>query len=266
LAELDDNYVPKWNTQLRFPRHPRNLAQEDPRLFVYKDELHVAYTAVEYKTELIANVGYARLREEAPGAWVVASDYLPEFKQRQKWEKNWGFFESQGQLWAVYDAENHTVLSINGNRAEVAFSYGGPTIPRANYGAIRGGASPQFFRGNFYSFVHFKREPKSYALGLYTFDSQPPFEPVSYIPYPLLVANKEHCTNEHANEVVYPSGAAMVEWRWVISYGAYDKDSRLVAFDVNEVKRGLVTYGKPLDQRFAAHGVTGPVPVLQGAT
>lgn len=260
LAELDEEFVPKWNTRLRFPRHYRNIAQEDPRLFVYKDELHVAYTAVEYKTELIANVGYAKLKEEAPGSWIVENDYLPEFPKRNKWEKNWGFFESLGKLWAVYDAEHHTILSIDGNRADLAYHYDGPTIPPNGYGSARGGASPQFWRGKFYSFIHFRKAPKGYALGCYTFESQPPFNPISYLPYPLLTPNKEQCTNEHASEVVYPCGASLINWRWVISYGAYDRDSRVTSFDVNELETGLVKYGKPLNQRLTTHSISGQLP------
>lgn len=257
LAELDDNFKPKWNTRIKFPvGNFRNIAQEDPRLFIYKDQLHVAYTAAEYKTELIANVGYARLHEEAPGSWVVAKDYLPVLANRNKWEKNWGFFESRGRLWAVYDAERHTILSIDGNRAELAYEYPNlRTIPPTTHGLIRGGASPQFFRGSFYSFIHFRCPPKNYAGGVYTFDVEPPFAPRLYLPYPLLMPNPEICTNEHASQVVYPSGAALINWRWVISYGAFDRDSRLAAYDVNELEKGMVPHDESLYQRAVAHGV-----------
>lgn len=242
LCELDGNWQVKWNTLLQFTREERNVYQEDPRLFIFRGELHVAFTAVQTHVQgqpkTMAHVGYARLEEVAPSTWQVAASYLPEYEHRQPWEKNWSFFEADNQLWAVYDATSHTVLSIVGGHAKRAYQHKAPTIP-GNFGSIRGGASPQFWRGEFYSFVHFRKPPKSYAGGLYTFDAEPPFAPTGYLPYPLLNPNPEHCTNQHASQVVYPCGAALLDWRWVISYGAYDKDSRLAAYDVNDVKNAI---------------------------
>lgn len=249
LCELDREWGVQWNAKLQFPRVPRNVYQEDPRLFLYQGELHVAFTAVEanfaFDRESV-HVGYARLKETAPSCWDVDEVFLPQYAQRRLWEKNWGFFESQGQLWAVYDARRQTILAIDGSRAELAFDHGGPTIP-GPLGEIRGGASPQFWRGEFYSFVHFRRPPKNYTGGLYTFDAMPPFSPVSYVPYPFLTPTAEHCRNPHAAHVVYPCGAALIDWRWVISYGAYDRDSRLVAYDVNETQAALVRHPEPAE-------------------
>jgi hypothetical protein len=241
LCELDGNWQPKWNTLLQFQREEHNVYQEDPRLFLFRGELHVAFTAVQTQPRTVAHVGYAKLQEVAPGAWRVADCYLPEYDRRQAWEKNWGFFEADGQLWAIYDAGQHTVLSIVGGRAKLAYQHAGPTIPGTrSHGDTRGGASPQFWRGDFYSFVHFKvPNVKRYAGGLYTFDAMPPFAPKAYLPYPLLHPNPEHCTQPCASQVVYPCGAALLDWRWVISYGAYDKDSRVAAYDVNDVKNAM---------------------------
>lgn len=239
LCELNSDWQVIWNCLLSFPgNHPHNVYQEDPRLFIFKGELHVAYTAVQVAPRTVTHVGYARLREVAPSTWSVEESFLPHYEQRQAWEKNWGFFESQGQLWAVYDAGSHTILSIDGNRATPAYQHTRPIA--GDWGLIRGGAAPQFWRGEFYSFVHFRKNPKNYAGGLYTFDAQPPFAPTGYIPYPILSPTAEHCSQPSAANVVYPSGAALLDWRWVVSYGAYDRDSRLCAYDVNQVKAALV--------------------------
>jgi len=242
LCELGSDWQVLWNTLLSFPADERNVHQEDPRLFIFRGELHVAFTAAERVIDTqrqTVHVGYARLAEVAPSAWQVQQHFIPRYERRQTWEKNWGFFEADGQLWAVYDARRHAILSIVGEQTRLAYEYPGSTIPAGNFGLIRGGASPQFWRGNFYSFVHFRREPKNYAGGLYTFDAQPPFAPTGYLPYPFLNPNPEHCSNPHAAQVVYPCGAAMFDWRWVISYGAYDRDSRLAAYDVNEVQHAI---------------------------
>lgn len=246
LCELDREWQVKWNCLLGFPEHPYNVYQEDPRLFIHRDELHVAFTAVQTRAKgeakLVAHVGYARLKEAAPSTWHVAEAYVPEYEHRGPWEKNWGFFSCEGQLWAVYNSERHTVLAIDRGKATKAYEHERRTIPGTQArGCIRGGASPQYWRGEFYSFVHFRRPPKNYAGGLYTFDAAPPFAPVRYLPFALLQPSPEHCTNAHAADVVYPAGAALLDWRWVISYGAYDRDSRLVAYDVNEVEACLRT-------------------------
>jgi len=55
----------------------------------------------------------------------------------------------------------------------------------------------------------------------------------------MLNPDPTHCSNQHAAQVVYPCGAALYDWRWVISYGAYDKDSRLAAYDINELNSAI---------------------------
>lgn len=243
ICELDNNWKPTKQQLLHFPYTINNVYQEDPRLFIFKDQLHVAFTAVRpesrHPNKVVAKVGYASLKLNSQKTqWVIDKTYLPEYTDSMHWEKNWGFFESQGKLWCVYDAEKHIILEMDNGKPRLAYSNNVRTIPGSS-GLIRGGASPQFFRGQFYSFIHFRQEPKFYRGGLYTFDSQPPFNITGYVPYAFLNPVKEHCTNAHASEVVYPAGAALIDWRWVISYGAYDKDSRLAAYDVNEVEKAI---------------------------
>lgn len=246
LCELNADWQVQWNTLLQVHQSANNVHQEDPRLFIFRGELHVAFTAVQVKPKTVAHIGYAKLKELAPSTWQVTDTYLPNFPQRQEWEKSWGFFEADNRLWAVYDAEKHTVLSITGDRAELAYEHSGPTVPNLkSYGDIRGGASPQLYQGNFYSFIHFKVPGvKSYVGGLYTFDAKPPFAPTSYLPYPLLSPSSEHCDYPCASKVVYPCGAMLSGKQWVVSYGAYDKDSRLAAYDANDVKYSLKRHKK----------------------
>ena len=242
ICELDTNWNPINQQILHFEYQPNNIFQEDPRLFIFKEQLHIAFTAVKYEpthpNKVVAKVGYASLSKPRK-EWLVEQVYVPEYSSPLHWEKNWGFFESRGQLWCVYDANRHSILSINRDTVKLAYDHKHNTTISSQFGLIRGGASPQFFRGQFYSFIHFRQPPKFYRGGLYTFDSQPPFNITGYVPYPFLNPVKEHCTNAHASEVVYPAGAALLDWRWVISYGAYDKDSRLAAYDVNDVEKAI---------------------------
>lgn len=239
LCELDYNLNPIWNCKLDFPSVPKNRMQEDPRLFVYRGELHVAFTAVEPYPKTTTHVGYAKLKEVAAGMWVVNNTWLPEYANRTPWEKNWGFFEAADKLWAVYDPSCQSILSIEGNSATLAYKHNVQTAT-PDYGEIRGGASPILFGGQFYSFFHYRAPPCNYAGSLYTFDSRPPFTPIANLPYPIIVPKEKDCPSGNSNKtVVYPAGAAVIGDEWVISYGGYDHDCRLAGFPLEQIDKSL---------------------------
>lgn len=238
LSELDEHWNPIWQKQLYFPYHHLNVFQEDPRLFVFKGQLHVAFTAVQVSPKTVARVGYASLVDRGKNNWYVDRYYLPHYDKCNAWEKNWGFFEAEGKLWCVYDAARHTILEVDKSVATLAYATNTTTIP-GNFGHIRGGAAPMLHQDKFYSFVHFRREPKNYAGGLYTFEPTPPFKVIGHVTYPFLTPNKAHCSHPYASEVVYPAGAALFDNRWVISYGAYDIDSRIAAYDPQDVDNAI---------------------------
>lgn len=237
IAELDGNWQPVRNRQLDLKC---GLAQEDPRLFIHRGRLHVAYTAVRYepdskggKWHMVTDVAYARLAKTADG-WAVAEDFYPHYPQRSFWEKNWGFFSHEDQLYAVYSINPYKVLRIDGNRAELVYEHYG--LPGG--GVKRGGASPVRYLGEFYSWYH-TVVSRIYACELYTFEARPPFRPTRYVRRPMLWPKAKHQPVPTVPHCVYPAGAFQRDNRWHVSYGYYDYQSRVADFDINDVENAL---------------------------
>jgi len=116
---------------------------EDPRLFIFAGQLHVAYseTFCPKGRPYVAVQKYARL-EYSKGTWRVAEVFRPRYGNNHAdlMEKNWQFFEQDGKLHAIYSAEpEHVVIQLNGD--EVVKEFRTPAI-RWSFGEIRGGSPP----------------------------------------------------------------------------------------------------------------------------
>ena len=147
ICVLNQDYEVVRNEPLDIPRSQWNsVGCEDPRLFVYDNKLHVAFTGVESQRGLIAHVMYARLSADLR----VEQVFLPQFTSRNAWEKNWSFFEHDHQLYCEYSCRPRIILSVQDDKAEIAYAdpEGQQTI-----GTIRGGASPVLWRNEFYCFI-----------------------------------------------------------------------------------------------------------------
>lgn len=200
----------------------------DPRFLVYQDRLFVHYNNNWdslpnhiFLVEIDADTGQAR---SAPRPVALEGP-------RQPIEKNWMFFEHEGELLAIYQITPHVIL-----RAEMRDS--GPVhcrpIHRVNwdassyagrYGQLRGGTPPVRSGEQYVSIFHSRRnshgipgvteapvgrklrgitwlrrlkrwlrerlDPVRYYGGLYAFSAAAPFTPLYLRPRPLLRAEQE---------------------------------------------------------------------------
>lgn len=241
ICELNDRYEVVRNEPLKIARSQWNsVGCEDPRLFVYRGKLHVAFTGVESQRGLIAHVMYARISDN----FAVEQVFLPQFMSRNAWEKNWSFFEHEDRLYCEYSCRPRIILSVDDDKASIV--HADPDGHQA-IGTIRGGASPVFWRGEFYCFDHrvMKLGSESwYVIGVHTFESKPPFRLARSSELPLLIPDRNHRPQPHVPFVVYPCGAVLRNNQWVVSFGYFDHRCELAAFDVNEVEKLL----SPVDQ------------------
>ena len=229
-----------WQRELDIPSSEHNAeAQEDPRLFVFRGQLHVAYTGTYHGPRLVhhAAVCYARLTDDGQ----VEADFSPRFEGQQPREKNWSFFEHDGELHAVYwIGPRRRILRIDGRCAELIHDY--EAAWPFDGGEQRGGAPPVLWKGEWYSFFHGvagEGPERVYTAGLYTFEDRPPFRPARFVQQPLLVPRPADKPLESVPHVVYPSGAICRHNQWVLSIGNYDHWCELVSLDWNYVELAL---------------------------
>jgi len=220
-------------------RHQRaNYGREDPRLFWFRGQLHVTYVGVCSLGGLHTNVLYARLDRQ----FKTEKIYFPHLEKRRGWEKNWQFFDHNGELHCVYTCTPHRVLKLDGEKVELV----GKTTVGVPWrgGEMRGGASPVRVGEEWWSFFHDRIEVgghRIYRTGLYTFATAPPFQMLRMIPQPILVADRSTKPGDQYASVVFTCGAVRVGGDWVLSSGEHDRWTVLHAWNHAELERKLVS-------------------------
>lgn len=228
VARLDEALAPRDTTPLDLSHPLAPVGQEDPRLFAHAGRLHVAFCGVERagRRGVRTHQLYARLADDFRPEAV----YAPAYDWRAGWEKNWGFFDHGGDLFAVYSIAPHVVLRIDGDRAEeVARSE--TRFPWAG-GHLRGGAPPVRVGDEYVVWFHGAADPphpmcargrRRYSVGVYGFEARPPFRVTRMTPGPLLWADPATCPADVWADVAFPCGAVLEGGRWLVSMGVHDR-------------------------------------------
>lgn len=240
LIQLDSNFTPvgpSIRLDLFHPKHA-NYGREDPRLFRHLGKLYVGYVGVVGGNNLShTSMLYARIDDSLR----VERVFYPEYKGRNYWEKNWGFFSYGSDLLSVYSISPHRILKVVDDKSEIAFV----TNAKLGWvgGELRGGSSPVRVGEEYYSFFHDRVEVNGhrvYRMGLYTFEARPPFRVKRIIPYPLMTADRDTKPSDQYASVVFPGGAIRTKDHWVIAMGIHDKWCELHRFSVRELESKLV--------------------------
>lgn len=214
-------------------------AQEDPRLFVHRDRLCLSYGGTAFRGgKLHVSVCAAVLDENLE----VEDCWYPHMENRQEWEKNWGFFDSDGDLYAVHSIRPHRVLLMTQRHSwEIPIEEKNRVQLPESLGILRGGASPILHNGEFYSFFHGVTKPGHgiYWIGLYTFEPVYPFRPKRFIRSPLLWPDPAEKPGPHVANVVFPGGAVYRNDQWHVAYGYYDRETRVVSWNGEDIEKLL---------------------------
>ncbi|MBI2809025.1 MAG: hypothetical protein HYX68_28915 [Planctomycetes bacterium] len=237
LSELNDLYQPVWTRELAL-LHPAKvkLSLEDPRLFIFCGQLHVALTGCHFafapqRTSMVI----ARL----DGNFTAQSLWIPEYGGSQIHEKNWQFFESDGDLFSVYSVNPHVILRHEDAQAHVAGWTACPIAMKPGT-MLRGGAPPVRVGNEFYHWFHTVETAGGlirYGFGLYTFDPMPPFT-IRRWSNRILFSTGDQLSGWN-KLVVFPCGALLRRGHWIISYGWQDRECRVALFDAGDVERQL---------------------------
>jgi predicted GH43/DUF377 family glycosyl hydrolase len=242
VSELDREWNPILESTKVLDLHSKfgNYCVEDPRFFVYKENLWLTYTDAH-------EVGIARLNDDMTTA---ESFYLERPWYHTRPEKNWCFFEAEGRMFASYGIAPHKVIEVNLEDHTTKFVH----ETRYDYdwkrGELRGGSSPVLHDGLLWSFFHSSiniREEsygpiRQYFIGVYAFEPHPPFKPVLMSKFPLLAGEEESVQHDRPSQhsVIFPCGAIRAADGWLVTFGENDCRCRMAFFDdgiVNDLQK-----------------------------
>lgn len=217
-------------------RHPRAaVGAEDPRLFVFRGQLHLSFTAFDGQRP---SVLYAPLN-----GLKVDRVIEPHYAARRAWEKNWAFFEGiDNQLYCVYSIDPvHTVLRVDGDRVAVAGQTDSPVVGWVG-GHLRGGAPPVLVDGEWWHWFHGALddgEPnRRYSVGLYAFDPEPPFKLRRWLTHPVAWASEnDFAASGNYCRVAFPGGAVLDRGRWHVAVGVHDRWCEMWSWDHAAVRQ-----------------------------
>lgn len=232
LSRLDERYQPVWTRKLNLAHPKGKSGVEDPRLFIFRGQLHVSYSGYHKDGEDKTTMLLARLDSELQ----VEKVWMPEYDKRQEWEKNWQSFEHDDTLYSVYTVRPHVILKHDGERAEQVAS---TPCPIKLTCALRGGAPPVRIGDEYYHFFHTqeRKELVHYGLGVYTFDAVPPFAIRRRCDQILFTTGDR--IHGYGNLCMFPCGAIRRGDEWAISYGWQDRECRIAFFDAAEIERRM---------------------------
>jgi len=237
VSELDRRLAPTAEARLLdLEHHFCDAGHEDPRLFLFGGRLHVSFTGVQERERTSAHVFYAELDDSLQ----VRQVFMPDYRYRVDWEKNWTFFECDGALYAVYSILPHRVLAVSGSTAVMAHNQPWSTPWRG--GLQRGGASPVRVGDEFYCFFHGARDIdgiRTYTAGVYTFEARPPFRVTRATRWPILIPALDSMPHDKWANVVYPCGAFLDGARWIVSCGVHDAWIEIYEFDAGDIEQRL---------------------------
>lgn len=176
------------------------------------------------------------------------------YLRREKLEKNWGLFEAEAGLFAVYTVHPHRVLAFSlAGDGPITFTDSGDAIPNpAGYaqvhGGLRGGAPPQRVGAHYWSFCHSIENGSAgyeYVPSVYRFSATAPFAPTDMPKRPLTLAIPESGRralpklNPAIAHVIYPTGACFVREEWVVSLGVDDERCAIARIPADRVAETL---------------------------
>ena len=159
LCELDENLKVVPGSAVPFSETiPESDSRHyDPRFLVYQDRLFI-----HYNNNFQTRPNRIHLVELDPDTLEAKSPARPLHldSPRQEIEKNWMFFEHDGELWAVYQIWPHIILRVElGDDGPVicrpAHTTGWDVSPYASHYGVPCGGAPPVRQGDVYvSFFH----------------------------------------------------------------------------------------------------------------
>lgn len=240
LATLDEQLQPTRDVELNLAHPQAKDGQEDPRLFVWRRKLCVSYLGATRVTS-----GYAtkQLFAVLNSNLEVESISYPWYAGSKPVEKNWVYFDWQGELFAFYSTAPSKILHVKDRTSQV-FAEVKVKTPW-NAGHIRGGTSPIRVGSEYWHWFHGAHDSgdllsggfRTYSIGVAAFEARPPFRLTRITPAPLFLGERS-CSNK---AIVFPAGAMLDNGEWRISAGVHDKFLDVFTWRHSDVEKVMVS-------------------------
>lgn len=242
VAKLDSEFQVKTNDWVEANDA---LSYEDPRFFWFQGQLWIAYIRSEWPQRPNCEVGIGQLAL-MKGRYRVVNSHTVELPWPKKvMEKNWVFWEQDGQLFCIYEQHpEQVILRLEDFKVtEVLKSPG----PKWDWGDARGGTPPLPMDGHLVRLFHARTDPDyppqtwRYHLGACLMNSQPPFairhvsrEPIA-TGSTLNMRDVRECKH-YKPKIVFPGGWAVIEDGWIASVGVNDHSCQLIQLKPTDLK------------------------------
>lgn len=223
-------------------RNYRDQCWEDPRIIRINNTLVLSYCTFQ----LYRNQTYSGAHQQVA---FLNDDLRPveiwdpiyggnggSILTQSNTEKNWIFFEHDGQMMMIYMTEPHQVLRWE-NREHVETW----DTPNAGwkFGHMRGGTPPIRIGDEYLCFFHsslpYLETAKQYHMGAYTFEAKPPFKVKRMTKKPLLSGSRLDPWRDGLATAVFPCGAILDGKKYVVSFGINDYTSAWIEIPVKEL-------------------------------
>ena len=199
---------------------------EDPRIFVYKDELYFSASQIfDVNGIKVTKIKLYKLND----SYKPVEEYFINVGNNNMssldWEKNWIFFQKDDELCFVYSLNPFIIFNSN---KELKMWQEWRWIDHVH---LRGGSNPVFIENNFYMFAHIKTHDYKYRMIIMQFNDK------------LLLIKRSNILDTLGNfDIVFPMGLIFVvnEQKFYLISGVDDREQYIVSFTKQEVDGLLI--------------------------
>lgn len=251
LARVNQKFraIEGTNRLLTLPTSFDEWCAEDPRLFVHQDRLFLTYT--DHWT-----TGVAEILEDGSvtDARIFPFDTEATRNLRSRHDKNWGFFEANGRLYAVYWTLPHVVREVDLNLGQFGREWRRDWhLPPGLSMELHGGSGPVEHKGLMWRVVHhhsndgLAANERRYSLWLMAFESVPPFSPRWFCDRPLLRGERmqeEPLAGWRDWMVVFCSSLERIPGGWRYCFGHNDRRMRWGQLSDSNIEPHLLGVGQ----------------------
>jgi predicted GH43/DUF377 family glycosyl hydrolase len=260
--KLEGDHIPVMGVKIRVPPMLNGEHYEDPRAVFHNGSTWVSccnFVVYQKTPQHQTWTGAHQLLLQCNEHWNTVKRIDPIYGKNGGSpgtqlgdEKNWVWFFPNDRPHLIYMTQPHTVVPM-GPFLDSKQAYVTNEInPLWTSGMPRGGTPPILVDGEYWSFFHSSTpwigKKRRYHMGVYAFQSQPPYRITRMSSMPLLSGSKQDKWFEGKPLVVFPNGAVIKDGLWTVVFGVNDLQCGWIDIphaDLLQIVRPVAMLGNP---------------------